>query len=234
MSYNTSDCEALRLVAECVSKICGQLSTAGPNADSTFVDTNKSRGLGPFKFGELNCAIPEFEYINRASYWDYQRERMVVRSGRLHKGLCTRSVRKPIKYPANKAIAQRRTIVCPYCKSREIYKWGPRSKTVYDLKFSSAGVKRWVVNYQFDRHKCWQCKKTFMPQRKPWTRSQYGNGLMRFLVFLTIDLQMSQRAAKRLLDQFFSLNISRGSTGRLKIWRRSLWGDLQTNFMQYH
>src|SRR5207245_9669415 len=74
------------------------------------------------------------------------------------------------------------------------------------------------------RHKYWQCKKTFMPQRKPWTRSQYGNGLMRFLVFLTIDLQMSQRAAKRLLDQFFGLNISRGSTGRLKDTAAEFYG----------
>ena len=224
LSYNTSDCEALQLVAGCVSKICGQLSTAGPKEEFNFVDAIKLRGWGPFKFGQLNCAIPDFEYINRASYWDYQRERMVVRSRRLRKRLCMRWIRRPIKYPANKAIAHRRTVACPYCKSREIYKWGPRSKTVYDLKFSPAGVKRWVVNYQFDRHKCWQCKKTFMPQRKPWTRSQYGNGLMRFLVFLTIDLQMSQQAAKRLLDQFFGLNISRGSTGRLKDMAAEFYG----------
>jgi len=216
LSYNTSDCEALQLVTGCVSKICGQLSIGGPKEEFNFVDTIKLRGWGPFKFGQLNCAIPDFEYINRASYWDYQRERIVLRSERLRKRVRMRRSGRRIKYLANKAIAHRRTILCPYCKSREIYKWGPRSKTVYDLKFSPTGVKRWIVNYQFYRHKCWQCKKTFMPQRKPWTRSQYGNGLMRFLVFLTIDLQMSQRAAKRLLDQFFGLNISRGSTGRLK------------------
>ena len=46
LSYNTSDCEALQLVADCVSKMCGQLSTAGPNDDSKFVDTNKLRGMG--------------------------------------------------------------------------------------------------------------------------------------------------------------------------------------------
>jgi predicted RecB family nuclease len=172
LSYNTSDCEGLQLVAQCVSKMCGQLSTAGANEDSNFVDTNKLRELGLFKFGPLNCVIPDFKYINRASYWDYQRERIVLRSQRLRKRIRMRGSRRQTKYSPNKAIAHRRTIVCPYCKSREVYKWGPRSKTVYDLKFSPAGVKRWVVKYQFDRHKCWQCKKTFMPQRKPWTRSK--------------------------------------------------------------
>jgi len=216
LSYNTSDCEGLHLVAYCVSKMCGQLSTAGPNEDSNFVDTNKLRGWGPFKFGQLNCAIPEFEYINRASYWDYQRERIVFRRPRLRKRIRMRRSRRRIKCPANKVIARRRTIVCPYCKSREIYKWGPRSKTVYDLKFSPAGVKRWVVNYQFDRHKCWQCKKTFMPQRKPWTRSKYGDGLIRSVVFLTIDLQISQQAAAKLIRQFFGLDLTGESVGRFK------------------
>ena len=215
LSYNSSDCEALHLVADCVSKMCGQLSTAGPNDDSKFVDTNKLRGWGPFKFGQLNCAIPDFEYINRASYWDYQRERIVLRSRRLRKRIRMHTSRR-IKYRANKAIAHRRTIACPYCKSREIYKWGPRNKTVYDLKFSPAGVKRWVVNYQFDRHKCWQCRKTFMPPRKPWTRSKYGDGLIRYLVFLTVDLQISQRAAKKLINQFFGLDLSGESAGRFK------------------
>ncbi len=216
LSYNTSDCEALQLVAHCVSKICGQMSTAGPNEDSNFVDTNKLRGWGPFKFGQLNCAIPAFEYINRASYWDYQRERIVFRSSRLRKRIRIRRSSRRTKYPANKTIAHRRTIVCPYCKSREVYKWGPRTKTVYDLKFSPAGVKRWVVNYQFDRHKCWQCRKTFMPQRKPWTRSKYGDALIRYLVFLTVDLQISQRAASKLINQFFGLDLSGESAGRFK------------------
>src|SRR5262249_33264843 len=102
LRYNSSDCEALQLVADCVSKICGQLSTAGPNDDSTFVDTNKLRGWGPFKFGELHCAIPDFEYINRASYWDYQRERIVLRSRRLRKRIHMRRPRRWMKYRANK------------------------------------------------------------------------------------------------------------------------------------
>jgi predicted RecB family nuclease len=44
LSYNTSDCEALHLVADCVSKMSGQISTAGPNDDWKFVDTNKLGG----------------------------------------------------------------------------------------------------------------------------------------------------------------------------------------------
>jgi Transposase IS66 family len=55
-----------------------------------------------------------------------------------------------------------------------------------------------------------------MPQGKPWTRSKYGHGLMRYLVFLTVDLQMSQRAAGKLINQFFGLDLPAESLGRFK------------------
>jgi len=55
-----------------------------------------------------------------------------------------------------------------------------------------------------------------MPTKKPWTRSKYGDGLLRYLVFLTVDLQISQRAARKLINQFFGLNLSRNSAGQFK------------------
>ena len=55
-----------------------------------------------------------------------------------------------------------------------------------------------------------------MPPKNPWTRSNYGDGLIRFLVFLAVDLQISQRAAKKLINQFFGFHLSGGSAGRLK------------------
>jgi len=90
------------------------------------------------------------------------------------------------------------------------------SKIVYDLKFSPVGAKRWVVKYRFDRHICWTCRKTFMPQNRPWARSKFGAGLVRYFAFLTTDIQISHGAAWKLLNQFFGLELSRESTGRLR------------------
>ncbi len=216
LRYNTSDCEALELVAHCVSQLCGQVSTPKRNENPDFVDTNKLRRWGAFKFGPLNFVTPDFEYINRAAYWDYQRERIVLRSQRLSAKIRLRASSRHSKYPITREIPYRRTVVCPKCKSRKVYKWGPRSKTVYDLKFSPAGVKRWVLKYRFDRHICWTCRKTFMPPNRPWTRSKYGNGLIRYFTFLIVDLQISQRAARKLINQFFGLDLPRGAIVRFK------------------
>jgi predicted RecB family nuclease len=214
--YNTNDCEALQLVANCVSKICGQLSNASPTADSTFVDTNRLKGWGPFKIGPLDCVIPEFEHINRASYWDYQREHIVLRSHRLSKRISLDKPHRKAKFRANKVVKCRRAAVCPVCKSRKIYKYGLMSRNIYDLKFFSHGVKRWGLKYRYDRHICWACKRTFMPRSAPPTRSKFGNGLVMFMVFLTIDIQLSQGAATRFIKQFFGLELSWEAAGRFK------------------
>jgi len=216
VSYNTSDCEALQLVAHYVSNLCGRLSTMERNVNSDFVDTNKLRGWGAFKFGPLNFSSPDLEYINRASYWDYQRERIVIRSHRLSERISVGDSKRKTRYRINKVVECRRVKVCPICKSRKVYKYGLMSRKVYDLKFFSHGAKRWGVEYRYDRHICWICKRTFMPQSTPPTRSKFGNGLVRFTIFLTIDLQISQGAATRLINQFFGLDLSRESAGRLK------------------
>jgi len=215
VNYNASDCESLKLVAHRVSEICGQLSIV-PNADLNFVDANKIRGVEWLKFGQLYSAVPDFEYINRASYWDYQRERIFIRSKRLSKRLSQSSSLRRRKYGINKVIKCRRMVACPACKSRTIYKYGLMSRNIYDLKFSPHGVKRWSIKYRYDRHICWTCKKTFMPRSMPPTKSKFGNGLACFLVFLTIDLQISQSAATRFINQFFGLDLSRESAGRFK------------------
>ena len=35
-----------------------------------------------YHFGRIAFALPEMEAINKAAYWDYQRERVYVRSGK--------------------------------------------------------------------------------------------------------------------------------------------------------
>ena len=35
-----------------------------------------------YQFGRIAFALPEMETINKAAYWDYQRERVYVKSGK--------------------------------------------------------------------------------------------------------------------------------------------------------
>src|SRR5713226_2243895 len=80
VTYNIEDCKALAVV---VSKI-SELTRAGPNAGSPLpddaVDVAALKREHPFGFKRNTFAFPELTVINKAAYWDYQRERIYVKS----------------------------------------------------------------------------------------------------------------------------------------------------------
>jgi hypothetical protein len=89
----------------------------------------------PFRFGRNAFVLPELETINRAAYWDYQRQRVYVKSGH-----------KPQRRPARKhghtsiptpnaTIECPRPSSCPTCNSKLVYRHSKRSKTTVDLRF---------------------------------------------------------------------------------------------------
>ena len=61
--------------------------------------------------------------------------------------------------PVNKSIQakENRPALCPKCNSTKFYRNGRFSKVVYDLRFTRAGVRRWVVRYCFNRYQCRNC-----------------------------------------------------------------------------
>ena len=44
--------------------------------------TSDMKRESPYRFGRIAFALPEMETINKAAYWDYQRERVYVKSGK--------------------------------------------------------------------------------------------------------------------------------------------------------
>ena len=92
--YNRKDCEALELVA---NRIVGLLREAPANDrlsqdDLILASEMKRESPFPFRFGRNAFALPELETINKAAYWDYQRQRVYVKSRH-----------KPKSHPARQA-----------------------------------------------------------------------------------------------------------------------------------
>src|SRR6266852_5685604 len=117
--------------------------------------------------------------------------------------------------PVNKLIVveEQRPASCPRCNSALIYRFGKMRQTVYDLKLSPAGVKRWVTRYSFSRFICWHCKATLQLYMR---KDKYGTGLRAYLLYQIIELQIPQNAAAKGITQLFNFPLSRGSINRLK------------------
>jgi hypothetical protein len=143
VTYNSEDCEAAERVTEVLYALCRTVSSEGtPTADVVNVASLKREY--PQRFGEVEFVLPEFQKINEAAYWDYQRDRVYARLNRRLRRLSreTRKGHARAEVRPNKIISveEPRPVSCCHCNGALIYKWGRFSQTVYDLRSSLAGM----------------------------------------------------------------------------------------------
>ena len=112
----------------------------------------------PQRFGRTEFLLHEFQKINEAAYWDYQRNRVCVRSDkrllRLRRKAVIQGLRIRLRPNKTIIVEEERPASCCRCNGTLIYKWGRYSQTVFDLKLSSGSIKRWVLRYAFSRYIC--------------------------------------------------------------------------------
>jgi hypothetical protein len=78
-------------------------------------------------------------------------------------------------------------------------------KVVHDLKFSRTGVKRWIVQYSYNRYSCATCKATFVSQHRPLTK-RFGWELLSYAIYQIIELHIPQRTVASSLNQLFDFH----------------------------
>lgn len=226
LTYNAEDCSALEKVVNALALLCERKVDTAASSEGDVVEVNSLKASNPYNFGKVDFQLPEFEFINQAAYWNYQRDRVYVKSNKRGK----RATRKPPQvhgrsFRINKVTACPPPTCCPKCKATRLQKYGRMRKVVQDLKFTQTGIKRWIVKYTFDRHKCCHCQATFVPYDKPWTRHKFGSGLRSYLIYQMTDLQIPQTIITRGLNQLFNFDISTGSVSRQKYLAADLYKD---------
>jgi predicted RecB family nuclease len=216
LDYNREDCEALELVA---NKLLDLHRAAPANSQTSHTDvvhTSDMKRESPFGFKRNEFVFPEMETINKAAYWDYQRERVYVKSG--HRSTCKRKRHAlPRRMPKpNATIEYPRPSSCPTCRSKLVYRHGKRSKTVIDLRFMRHGIKRWITRYVAQQYRCPSCRSTFYPPDRRWTAKKYGPNLIAYTIYQIIELRLPQSRVAAGVNKLFGLYISRNTTNRFK------------------
>ena len=171
------------------------------------------------------------EWVNKAGYWDYQRSRIFLRTDKRVKAAEHKIITRQ-HHPAriNQYIELHdRPSCCPKCghKKIELHNW--LTSTVYDLKFSNTGLKKWVVRYRYHRFLCCSCNSTFYAPERPWSRSKYGPNLRSYIIFQLIELRIPQTTVDRSLAQLFGMNIKSSiSNGQKLLGSRIYTGTYET------
>jgi predicted RecB family nuclease len=209
IGYNMDDCRAAATVAAALVRISGD---GAPGLDavevgSLEVDFRRT-------FGKFVGALPEFEKINSAAYWDYQRSKVYTRTDKTIRRITQKSqaTRKKVSVEKDVTVGDAPE-TCGRCHSTRIWTDRQQSNVVYDLKFTRRGVKRWAVRYRYKAYRCGECQRAI----NVYSRSgRYGQNLQSFIVYLLIELRLSRYTLIKHLSLLFDLEIEKTQVRRIK------------------
>jgi predicted RecB family nuclease len=106
ITYNTEDCLALQRVTEFVAAISSPDNESTPNQEIVRADTLPRRSW--FKWGKTRYVMPDLGEIGKAAYWDYQQEKIILKSNPRLK-----ETRKVTARPPGAKVKPNKTIRCP-------------------------------------------------------------------------------------------------------------------------
>ena len=220
LEYNRDDCLALRAVTEFIASITaseGKVRSERSHLDEiVYASELQSAVRRKHRFGRPEFCLPDFEFVNRCAYFDYQRDKVNVRSGK--RPISTDRLpapKRPLRAKANKRI-EIRCKRCPHCNSKRLSEGRALSIRRIDMKFFGGGVKKWVTVYSSWRYRCHKCGKTFKPPEYPQTANQYGDGLANWVVYQNVALGQNLLKVQRCLREVFKLDVPQPTVHRFK------------------
>jgi predicted RecB family nuclease len=213
--YNAEDCAALKKVTEFVQAVSEAAGTRGAAAVSApsppaiawadEIEAPSSRR----EWRRPNFALDDFDQVNRCAYFDYQRERVFLRTNKAVRRACqnARRRRKKPKLPVTKVV-EVRADACPKCKGNRLtpYSRITRSKLSYDLKITAGGIHRQVIRWTAVRHQCEDCQEKFLPERYR-RRDKHLHGLKSWIVYQHIVHRISLHHLETMLEDCFGLRV---------------------------
>jgi predicted RecB family nuclease len=217
--YNADDCEALSLVAQTVSQLAGyrlgDRLTQATEADIVLADSIEIKRAS--KWRAFSSPLPDLEHINTAAHWNYQRDRVYVRSGSAKRKPTRQYLPHKTAQRADKVVEWEISPCCPECKGRTRRKGLLRSRTVQDMVFGRYSLKRRLVKYVFQEYHCRKCRLDFGVDDRFLHTYKYGWHLVAYFVFHFVGLCIPQLTVLHSFNRLFGFNLSRSTLNNLKI-----------------
>jgi predicted RecB family nuclease len=189
VDYNRQDCLAVQRLTEFLLSLGSPESVPNPAVQLATEIRVESHG----RFGKIDFAVPEMSFINKCARFNYQRDKVLLRTNPAVRGSVRRkqSIARPIRR-ANLEVRCDPPASCPACGATQIKSTRSSSdfKLVCDLKFTQTGVKRWVIRYSSRRSQCRRCGKTFYSDSYP-TDQKTGHNLASWAVYQHVALRLS-------------------------------------------
>ena len=202
IGYNIDDCRAAAMVARALVRICGGDSSVH------VVDVGSLEVGFEQTWGKFDSALPEFAKINDAAYWDYQRDRIYIRSNPYLRRASKRKRRDDRRsLRVNTTVGPSRPCNCPACSSDRISMTGRHRRIVFDMRFSESGLRRWITKYIVDYYKCRDCGVLFVSDEHRLKRYRYGGNILAYVIYSLIELTISQYKLAHVIHSLFGYRL---------------------------
>ncbi|MGH7074470.1 MAG: IS66 family transposase, partial [Stellaceae bacterium] len=211
VAYNIDDCRAAMTVADALVRICG----GGPSGLDA-VDVGSLDVGFQHNWGRIDFAVPEFEKINSAAYWDYQRDKIYIRSNPSLRGARKRRRRVDRRsLPVNTTIGPSRPRNCPACNSTRVSMNGRYRRVLLDMRFTKGCSRRWVVKYVIDNYKCGDCGVSFVSDDHHLNRSRYSENVLAYVIYSIIELHIPQFKLPHIMQKMFGLPLAQPTINKM-------------------
>jgi predicted RecB family nuclease len=219
-AYNLEDCVALKRVTEFLFQVVAHAEPGGKTtsrgAEGVPVPEVQDAAKLPFRpgWGPITFFHPDFAHINKCSYFNYQRQRVYVRTSKtLKRALrgCGKRVNRKLRVSKRIVIESRN---CPQCKSKAVVQVprssheikDPRRKKAFDLVFTPAGVRRRVIECRTVPYRCQQCGTAFLPEQYE-RLDKHFHALKSWTMFQHVAQDLSFPKIEALLMELFGLHV---------------------------
>jgi predicted RecB family nuclease len=215
LGYNTEDCQALIVINEWLKKLAKGVDSEEMYQVSNVADI---REQNTYKFGNTKYLLSDFEAINNCAYYDYQREKVFLKTNPKIKRIVQNKIKRHEhpKVRINKRIKIVFPDKCPYCGKSSFYRHDKRKRVIVDLRFSEKGMKRWVTHYDTGRFRCRSCWRVFTPDNFKNLNNRYGRGVFAWAMNQHIGYVISFRNIEYMLLEYFNISITTGYLNRLQ------------------
>ena len=164
LDYNRQDCEALEIVANSVVRSAPRGARRAKVATKRGGPYVRNETGKPYGFKRNEFAFPALETINKAAYWDYQRERVYVKSRTKRTSAAPERHQRSIALKPKRTIDYPTTFALPGLQIKDDLSSRQEKTNLIDLKFMRHGIKRWIARYVTQRYRCRSCRRPFTPR----------------------------------------------------------------------
>jgi predicted RecB family nuclease len=215
IAYNAEDCAALRKVTECVQAIGeaarnrGEGASTPPSIPGIAWADDITAPSSRREWCRVKFAVEDFDHVNRCAYFDYQREKVFLRTSKTIRRACRRhrKRRKWAKLPVSRVV-EIKSHVCPVCKGKRIKRLYDvvHSRLAYDLKFTAGGIRRQVIRCTTARHQCEDCNQLFLPKRYK-RRDKHLHCLKSWAMYQHVVHRISLQHLEAMFEDCFGLRV---------------------------